>query len=83
MAGSARGVVHRLQPAPLIPQRGQAARALFYRDHNGNEVDLLYPEGPDLVPLEIKSARTFSDNFAKGNRYFQKISCSKARGIVA
>lgn len=54
----------------------------FFRDSNGNEVDLLYPQGSALVPIEIKSAQTFHDEFGKGIRYFQKVSGSDRRGRV-
>lgn len=61
---------------------GQEPRMHFFRDSNGNEVDLLFPHGPDFIPIEIKSAQTFHKEFAKGIRHFQKTSDSEVRGRV-
>lgn len=44
----------------------------FYRDSNGNEVDLLIPNGPTIVPVEIKSAETYNTDFHKGLISFSK-----------
>jgi predicted AAA+ superfamily ATPase len=44
----------------------------FFRDSHGHEVDLLISQGASFVPIEIKSAETFSDNFLKGINYFKK-----------
>lgn len=38
----------------------------FYRDSNGNEVDLIIPNGAGFVPVEIKSGATISKDFFKG-----------------
>lgn len=43
----------------------------FFRDSYGNEVDLLIRQGRDLVPVEIKSAHTFSVDFLKGIQRFK------------
>ncbi|OGS21420.1 MAG: AAA family ATPase [Elusimicrobia bacterium RIFOXYA2_FULL_39_19] len=45
----------------------------FYRDNHQNEVDVIYKYGSVLVPVEIKSAETFDDNFLKGLKYFKKV----------
>lgn len=45
---------------------GLDARLWFYRDSNGNEVDLLKECGADLFAWEIKSSMTFSTDFLKG-----------------
>ena len=54
----------------------------FFRDTNGNEVDVLYKHGNTLVPIEIKSASTFNKVFAKGINHFQKISPKATKGVV-
>lgn len=48
----------------------------FFRDTQGNEVDLLIREYGKLLPIEIKSAATFSERFLKGIVRFQKISAN-------
>ena len=44
----------------------------FYRDSNGNEVDLVIPRSREHVPVEIKSAETVSRAFFKGLNRFSK-----------
>jgi len=45
----------------------------FFRDSNGNEVDLLYRSGNNYIPVEIKAAETFNMEFLKGINYIRKI----------
>jgi predicted AAA+ superfamily ATPase len=46
--------------------RGIRPDLYFYRDSNGNEVDLLIAHGRSVLPIEIKSASTFTPDFIKG-----------------
>lgn len=46
----------------------------YYRDSNGNEVDLIIAKGRSLTAVEIKSAATFSMNQLKGLHRFRKIA---------
>lgn len=46
----------------------------FFRDSNGNEVDILFQDGRDLVAIEVKSATTFSSSQLKGIKRFTKIA---------
>lgn len=52
---------------------GRRADFRFYRDSHGNEVDLLIPQGRKLIPIEIKSARTFTPEFAQGIHRFREL----------
>ena len=45
--------------------QGKIPNLYFYRDSHGNEIDLLYASGRDLVGIEIKSASTFTSHFKK------------------
>lgn len=57
--------------ADVMKQRandGQEAGLMFYRDSNGNEIDLLVPKGTGLEAYEIKSAATYSTSFESGFR---------------
>jgi predicted AAA+ superfamily ATPase len=55
----------------------------FYRDSNGNEVDLLIPHGGSIQPVEIKSSSTFTPGFIKGISSLQKQLGDRCRdGIV-
>jgi hypothetical protein len=51
--------------------RGLRSELFFYRDSHGNEVDLLIRDGRALIPVEIKSAQTFTPEFVKGIRSFR------------
>ena len=54
---------------------GRRQRLFFYRDSNGNEVDLLIPRGHEWVPVEIKSAATASSALFTGiERFMQAVS---------
>ena len=44
---------------------------MFYRDSNGNEVDLVIQQAADVIPLEIKSAATVNRDFFKGLKRFK------------
>lgn len=72
--------------AEALKQRFNAGRTdnlYFYRDHPGNEVDLLlsYADGQD--GFEIKSARTISPSFFGGlNAYERAVGALRARAIV-
>lgn len=46
----------------------------YYRDHIGNEVDLILDFGIILKPIEIKSGQTISRDYFKGLKYFSKLN---------
>jgi predicted AAA+ superfamily ATPase len=52
--------------------RGLEAGCYFYRDSNDHEVDLLIKSGNQLIPIEIKSSKTFHPSFLKGLHYFKE-----------
>ncbi|MBL0717350.1 MAG: ATP-binding protein [Desulfosarcina sp.] len=52
---------------------GRRSNLHFYRDSNGNEVDLLLNYGPDLFPVEIKAGMTLNRDYFKGLRAFAKV----------
>ena len=45
---------------------GRAADLRFWRDSQGNEVDLLHYEGDRVTAYEIKSGATFSPDYFRG-----------------
>lgn len=54
--------------------RGEPGDLFYFRDSNGNEVDLLWRSGSELMAAEIKSASTFSMGLMKGLQRFRKIT---------
>jgi predicted AAA+ superfamily ATPase len=56
---------------------------IFFRDSHGNEVDLLIRQDSGLVPIEIKSAVTFTSGFMKGiERFREPLSQRATAGFV-
>lgn len=48
-----------------IYNQGRLANLYFYRDSNGLEADLLFQQGRNLVPMEIKSSSTYKPELLK------------------
>jgi predicted AAA+ superfamily ATPase len=49
---------------------GESAEMYFYRDSDGNEVDLLLPVGGKLHAIEIKAGATVNSDYFKGLKNF-------------
>jgi uncharacterized protein len=63
--------------------RGKRANLHFYRDSNGNEVDLLVSSGPDLYPIEIKAGMTINKDYFKGlDSFAGNFPLPHGRGLV-
>lgn len=45
----------------------------FFRDHKGNEVDLVHAYGGGFHTMEIKSSQTVSSDFFKGLTFFESL----------
>ncbi len=45
--------------------QGHVPNLYFYRDSHGNEIDLLFANGRELVGVEVKSSSTFTSHFKK------------------
>jgi predicted AAA+ superfamily ATPase len=54
--------------------QGKEARIYFYRDRSQYEVDLIWQDGRDLIPIEIKYGQTYKNEFIKNLNYFQTIA---------
>lgn len=53
---------------------GQRSNLFFWRDRTGNEIDLLLDQSGQVVPIEIKTAATFTKDYVKGISYWKKIN---------
>jgi len=53
---------------------GAQPDAFFFRDRTGNEVDLIIDKTPQLVPVEIKSGESISQDSFKGLIKYQSLS---------
>ena len=61
---------------------GKRSNLYYFRDHVGNEVDLVIETGNGNVPVEIKSSQTITAGFFKGLNYFNKISKTSPHSIL-
>jgi len=62
--------------------RGEVNNLYFWRDQNGNEIDVLAERGVDQLPVEIKSAMTFRSEYCKTIKKWSTISGSSLRPVV-
>jgi len=63
--------------------KGIRPEVYFFRDSRGNEVDIVIRENGELIPVEIKSAATFSTDFVKGLERFGTLGLDRvATGVV-
>lgn len=58
--------------------RGLDPSLFYYRDIQKNEIDIIYKKGHELVPIEIKSSKTFHPEFIQRLQYFQTIAKNRA-----
>jgi predicted AAA+ superfamily ATPase len=66
--------------------RGLDPQLYYFRDAHGHEVDLIFQSGHELVPIEIKAAKTFHSEFLKNLFFFQTLvgdRCPKGFVIYA
>lgn len=59
--------------------QGKRPQFYFYRDTNGNEVDLVIKKGRELMPIEIKSAATFTRHFLKAIEQFKDLTGNRCQ----
>ena len=69
-----------MEMAKHFYNRGSRPELFFYRDSHGNEVDLVLRRGRTLVPIEIKSAATFTPAFLTGINRFAKAAAKRSSG---
>lgn len=53
--------------------QGLDPQTYFFRDLHGNEVDFIFQTGHDLVPIEVKSSKTFHKEQLKNLYFFKKL----------
>ncbi|MCY4211852.1 MAG: ATP-binding protein [Gammaproteobacteria bacterium] len=60
----------------------QRPQVCFYRDSNGNEVDLLLQSGAGWLPIEIKAGKTVNRDYFKGFHHLDKIAAMPAGKLL-
>jgi len=54
--------------------QGRTPNLYFFRDSNGNEVDLLFESGRELVAIEVKASATYRPDLLKGLKRFKALA---------
>jgi len=54
--------------------RGLDPRIYFYQVSGRTEVDLIFQKGRELIPIEVKSSKTFNSSFLRGIKNFKKLA---------
>ncbi len=54
----------------------------FWRDNVGHEIDLLIDNGPNLIPIEIKSGQTVTTDYFRGLIYWQKLTKTEEGYVI-
>lgn len=54
--------------------RGKLPNLYFYRDTNGNEVDILHQQGRELTAMEVKSSSTYRPDLLKPLKKIRSLS---------
>ncbi len=54
--------------------QGLESNLYFWRDHTGNEIDVIVEQGEKLIPIEIKSGQTLSKTAFTGLRKWLKLA---------
>jgi predicted AAA+ superfamily ATPase len=55
---------------------GKVPNLYFFRDSNGNEVDILIQNGRELIAIEVKSGATYKGSLLKGLKRIRSLSPS-------
>lgn len=50
----------------------------FWRDHTGNEIDIVIEQAHKLTPVEVKSGQTIGSDFLKGLKYWLQLAGKSA-----
>ena len=54
--------------------RGLDPQLYYYRDAQQNEIDVIFKQGNQLIPIEIKASKTFTPEFLKKLHFFQDLT---------
>jgi len=70
-------VVLELMKARL--NQGLESQLYFYRDNHKNEVDIIFKQSNDIIPIEVKSSYTYHSDFLKAIKYYETIANSRVK----
>lgn len=82
-------IVENLVLLELLKNRynqGKDPQLYYFRDTHGHEVDFIFQSGRQLIPIEVKSGKTFQTEYLKNLQFFQKLAgdrCQKGALVYA
>ncbi len=62
--------------------QGLKSNLYFFRDSQGNEIDLLHKTGGELAAVEIKSSSTWNESFKQALLHFSKVIHPLAKSYI-
>ena len=62
--------------------KAKSSNLYFWRDSVGHELDLIIEKDNKLIPIEIKSGQTITNEFFKGIKYWQKLTQTDGGYVV-
>lgn len=68
-----------LELAKTRLNQGLEPQLYFYRDNHQHEVDIIFKQSNELIPIEIKASQTYHTDFIKGIRHYENIANSKVK----
>ncbi|WP_223550132.1 ATP-binding protein [Aestuariivivens sp. NBU2969] len=69
----------------LLKQRlnkGKLNNLYFWRDNKGNEIDIIIDNFDELMPIEIKSGKTITQDYFKGLKYWNEMTGFKGGKVI-
>jgi len=69
----------------LLKQRlnkGKINNLYFWRNSKGNEIDIVIDKFDELIPIEIKSGKTISNDYFKGLKYWNNLTGHKGGKVI-
>ncbi len=62
--------------------KGKLENIFFWRDKLGHEIDILLEQDNNLIPIEIKSGSTLTNDYFKNIEYWNKISQNENKSFI-
>lgn len=65
-----------------ILNRAKNENIFFWRNNTGHEVDIIIETSDGLLPVEIKSGKTITNEFFNGINYWRKLTGTQSGAVV-
>ncbi len=58
--------------------KGMDSNLFYFRDSQKHEVDFIFKKANQLIPIEVKSSKTYHSEFIENLKYFQSLAKDRA-----